>query len=601
MILPPTEISELSLVDIPMAVPFDARRLARQIFWRGYTPEQIAEMLKVKPTTIRSWKARDDWDNDPPVMKVQVTVEARYCQLIMKEKKTGADFKEIDLLGRQFERLARIQKFLGGGNEADLNPNVANRNSGEKKPKLKNFISKENQEKLVIAFESGLFEYQKVWAKASRDFKNRFIIKSRQIGATYYFARESFIRAIETGNNQIFLSASKNQAEIFKQYIIDFVREICGIKLSGDVLEIHFEGQEQTVRFYFLGTNYRTAQGYHGDVYFDECFWVFGWELFHKVGKGMAAQKRYRRTYFSTPSSQSHDVFKLWSGSYYNKKRPDDQHIKIDMQCEGIKNGILYNDGIWRNVVTIEDAEKGGCDLFDIEELRLDDDFELLYLCKFIDDANSAFPFSLLEKCAVNAFEKWDDYNPFGLGKRYNGPVALGHDPAHSENGDNPSLVIMALPTPQYPKFRPLYRAQFKGKDYTYQAAEIKKLFKHFDIVEINIDTTGQGAQLLALVKPFFKKVTAINYNPVVKSQMVYTMQSLMRRGMIEIDIEWTDLIAAFMSIYPKVTEGGKPTFMARRSEKTGHGDLAWAALHTIVNVPPDGERKVRRGRARFN
>ena len=95
-----------------MAVPFDSRRLARQIYWRGYDCEQISQMLGLKPATVRSWKHREDWDNDPVVLRVQVSLEARFCQLIMKENKTGGDFKEIDLLGRQFERMARVQKFL---------------------------------------------------------------------------------------------------------------------------------------------------------------------------------------------------------------------------------------------------------------------------------------------------------------------------------------------------------------------------------------------------------------------------------------------------------------------------------------------------------
>ena len=36
--------------------------------------------------------------------------EQRLTQLIIKPQKTGGDFKEIDLLGRQIERLARVKK-----------------------------------------------------------------------------------------------------------------------------------------------------------------------------------------------------------------------------------------------------------------------------------------------------------------------------------------------------------------------------------------------------------------------------------------------------------------------------------------------------------
>ena len=54
---------------------------------------------------------------------------------------------------------------------------------------------------------------------------------------------------------------------------------------------------------FFLGTNARTAQGYHGNFYFDEFFWTYKFQELNKVASGMAMQKQYRRTYFSTPSS----------------------------------------------------------------------------------------------------------------------------------------------------------------------------------------------------------------------------------------------------------------------------------------------------------
>jgi hypothetical protein len=61
----------------------------------------------------------------------------------------------------------------------------------------------------------------------------RNLLKSRQIGATYYFAREALIDALTTGRNQIFLSASKAQAHVFKQYIIEFAKEV-DVELKGD-------------------------------------------------------------------------------------------------------------------------------------------------------------------------------------------------------------------------------------------------------------------------------------------------------------------------------------------------------------------------------
>ena len=126
----------------------DPRRQAMLMYFQGYRVARIAEMLGEKVATVHSWKKRDKWGEYGPLDQMQLTTAARYCQLVMKEQKEGKDFKEIDLLARQSERQARIGKFNNGGNEADLNPNVANRNKGPRKPPEKNLFTDEQIEKL---------------------------------------------------------------------------------------------------------------------------------------------------------------------------------------------------------------------------------------------------------------------------------------------------------------------------------------------------------------------------------------------------------------------------------------------------------------------
>src|SRR3546814_5258348 len=68
------------------------------------------------------------------------------------------------------------------------------------------------------------------------------------------------------------------------------------------------EGSEP-VGLYFLSTNANTSQGEHGDFYFDEFFWVHGFAELKKVASAMATHKIYKRTYFSTPSSVTHETY----------------------------------------------------------------------------------------------------------------------------------------------------------------------------------------------------------------------------------------------------------------------------------------------------
>src|SRR3989338_8479557 len=112
----------------------DPRWQARSLYWRGWRVARIAEELHQKPGTIHSWKRRDKWDETEPRDRVELSIEARLIELVIKDTKEGKDFKEIDLLGRQMERMSRVRKHDITGNEADLNPKVANRNKGPKKP-----------------------------------------------------------------------------------------------------------------------------------------------------------------------------------------------------------------------------------------------------------------------------------------------------------------------------------------------------------------------------------------------------------------------------------------------------------------------------------
>jgi hypothetical protein len=41
----------------------------------------------------------------PPIQRVTTSIDARLIQLTGKDKKTGGDFKEIDLLTRQLKKL----------------------------------------------------------------------------------------------------------------------------------------------------------------------------------------------------------------------------------------------------------------------------------------------------------------------------------------------------------------------------------------------------------------------------------------------------------------------------------------------------------------
>lgn len=562
----------------------DPRRQAALLYWQGFSVPQIAEMLQTKRPTVQSWKQRDGWDETAPLDRVGNTLEARLIQLYAKPELTAHDFKVADFLARQMERFARINRYGQTGNEADLNPNVANRNKGERRKPKKNFFSEEAVEKLEEIFFDQSFAYQLGWHKAGLEHRIRHILKSRQIGATFYFAREALLRALQTGQNQIFLSASKTQAYVFRKYIIAFAR-LVDVDLSGDPIVIGNNGAE----LLFLGTNSNTAQSHNGDLYVDEIFWIPNFQKLRKVASGMASQKHLRTTYFSTPSSLGHGAYPFWSGDLFNRGRASaSERVDIDISHAALARGVACADGQWRQIVTIEDALAGGCTLFDLDALRREnsaDDFRNLFMCEFVDDKASVFPFEELQRCMVDSMEEWEDFTPFADRPFGHRVVWIGYDPSH--RGDSAGCVVIAPPVVAGGKFRILERHQWKGMDFATQAESIRELTQKYNVEYIGIDSTGLGQGVFQLVRSFYPAARDIRYTPEMKTAMVLKAKDTITRGCLEYDVSATNITQSFMSIRKTMTSSGRSaTYEASRTEEASHADLAWATMHVLINEP---------------
>lgn len=562
----------------------DPRRQAALLYWQGFSVPQIAEMLQTKRPTVQSWKQRDQWEETAPLTRVETTLEARLIQLYAKSDLTAHDFKIADFLARQMERFARINRYGQTGSEADLNPNVANRNKGERKKPKKNFFSEEAIEKLEEVFFHQSFEYQLGWHRAGLEHRIRHILKSRQIGATFYFAREALLRALKTGHNQIFLSASKTQAYVFRKYIIAFAR-LVDVDLTGDPIVIGNNGAE----LLFLGTNSNTAQSHNGDLYVDEIFWIPNFQRLRKVASGMASQSHLRTTYFSTPSSLGHGAYPFWSGELFNRGRASaSERVEIDISHSALVRGVACADGQWRQIVTIEDALAGGCTLFNLDTLKKEnsaDDFRNLFMCEFVDDKASVFPFEELQRCMVDSMELWQDVEPFAVRPFGSRPVWIGYDP--SLRGDSAGCVVIAPPVVAGGKFRILERHQWKGMDFATQAEAIRELTEKYHVEYIGIDATGLGQGVFQLVRSFYPAAREIRYTPEMKTAMVLKAKNTIARGCLEYDVSATDVTQSFMAIRKTMTSSGRSaTYEASRTEEASHADLAWATMHVLINEP---------------
>ena len=553
------------------------RHQARRMYWQGFSVAEICRELQVPEGTAYSWKSRERWDECPVSQRINEAIDARLVQLLAKDGKSNADYKEIDQLMRQVERLAKIERYGVSGKPSHLNERQAG-NHVDKRA-TPNAVHDDQITAMQAALMDSIYGYQRTWHEAMKH-RIRDVLKSRQIGATWYFAREAFIDALTTGDNQIFLSASRAQSEIFRGYIIDFAAEH-GVELKGNPITLANSlngGPGATL--YFLSTSSRTAQGYHGHVYFDEYFWVQRFKEFRKVASGMAMHKKWRQTYFSTPSSKKHEAYAFWSGA--------GREPQIDVSHTALARGVLCGDGQWRQIVTVMDALASGCDLFDIEQLRLEytpEEFEQLLMCQFMDDESSVFGFEELLACGVDSLVAWRDFHRTGARPLGGQPVLVGYDPSRTR--DNAAVVVIAVPEVKGAPYRVLEKHEWSGMDFVSQAAAIKRITERYNVAFMGIDTTGIGIGVYDLVKAFYPAARRINYNPETKARLVIRAKELVRSQRLQWDAGWNDMARAFMSIRRVQTPSGNAiTFEADRSEQTGHADLAWAVMHALDNQP---------------
>ncbi|EIW7013787.1 terminase family protein [Escherichia coli] len=552
----------------------EPRIAAKVMYWQAYSITQIAKSIGVSTNTLYSWRRRDKWDESTALERVQDRMQVRLLRLTEKPDLTAHDFKTIDLLTRQLVRMEREERR-------------SEEKGRDKKPK--NHFTEEQIGDLRALVLDSLYEHQKRWYK-QRERRNRFILKSRQIGATWYFAREALLRALETGNNQIFLSASRAQAFQFKKFIQLLAAQV-GVELKGgDAITL-----SNGATFYFLGTSAATAQSYTGDLYLDEAFWINNFLELRRVAAGMATHEGLRRTYFSTPSTEEHEAYAFWTGDLFNKARPRGERVEIDVSHKALKNGKLGGDGIWRQIVTIEDAVKLGFNLVKIETIKMEnspEEYDNLYRCRFVTAGERAFNYNAMIGCCVDGFndDVWPDWNPFAPRPIGDRGVWVGYDPnGGSGNGDSAGLVVIVPPAVPGGKFRIIERIQLRGMEFEEQAKAIQGLTERYNVQHIAIDATGIGDAVWQLVIKFFPLAVKYQYSAPLKRAMVLKALMLIRAGRLEVDAGMLDLVQSFMTVR-KVQKGGVMTYVSDRKRGSNHGDLAWASMTALYNEPIGSE-----------
>ncbi|EFA6280568.1 terminase [Escherichia coli] len=582
-----------------MAYSDEVIAAARALYLKRYTPKEIQKKLGLNsPRIVYYWATKYEWYAQLSTEGVEEVIARRVMTLTEREHKSQEERDELDrLIGhhvklmsarhRHTERMAEIEHM--SVEMADSSPvSRGNSESGKKERRRKaNDISGLTAESFE-PFTKKLFAYQ-LHLRKNKIRRVRNLLKSRQIGATFYFAFEAFEDAVLTGDTQIFLSASKRQAEVFRTYIVKIAQQEFGIAIKGNPVRL-----SNMAELYFLATNSNTAQSNSGHVYIDEYLWIPGFERLNTVASGMATHSRWRLTYFSTPSGKTHQGYAFWSGDEWRRGDPKRKQVEFPSFDELRDGGRECPDGQWRYVVTLEDAIAGGFNLADINELRerySETAFRMLFMCQFVDDKESIFRFEDLERCGVDP-RIWEDFNPDEPAPFGNREVWGGFDPARG--GDNATFVVVAPPLVEGERFRVLEKHHWRSMSFQYMAERIRAIKSRYNMTFIGIDVTGLGYGVYELVQGFARRETvAIHYSVESKNRLVMKMLDVVDARRIEWDEEAKDIPASFMAIRQETTgSGNKVTFTAERSEETGHADVFFAIAHALSNEPLNYKNK---------
>lgn len=197
--------------------------MARELYWQGWRISEIARHLGLKAPAVYSWKSRDNWDGGSPAVRVAASAEMRLHVLIAQPKKSDADYKEM----------RQLFALVSGGKKADARQPDLNEveqaaapvvSDGlpwdvptiDKPPRERrerenvraatkpapNSFTAEQVLRLQEILREQMFEYQRIWYDQKVRFRN--LLKSRQIGATFFFAREALVDALTTGKIRCF-------------------------------------------------------------------------------------------------------------------------------------------------------------------------------------------------------------------------------------------------------------------------------------------------------------------------------------------------------------------------------------------------------------
>ena len=496
------------------------KEVAGLAYAAGDSTSEIAVRMGCSERTVRLWVQKGGWQIHQKAARE--TVQGLEAQILRLSRKT-------DLSNAQAQRLAMLTRSLERVRKAQPAP--------KPRPLVVGAVHSEALAR-VLDPDYGLYGYQVEFLRSESRF--RVICKARQIGFSYVVGLAVLLGAM-AGRPQIVVSASERQAQIILNYVRKHAERL-------EVLLDEDKANEITVmgtKIVAVSTNFRTAQGWPGDVWFDEFAWVRNQKMLWAAVVPAITAVGGRITVFSTPFVPG-SLF--WELATNHKGRFDNWE---------------------RWTITLEDAIAQGMPLpGGADELRSLFDSEswaMFYQCQWAEDGTALLSWALLHSLTQEAIE------PHRFA-RLHGGVDVGRI------NDRTAIALVGQEHAQgewLDRFALTHHESHKGVSFDGQRAAILAVDGRYDVARWGIDRTGIGMQLaeeLCTIAP--ERFEGVWFSAQRKSRLALNLLKLAEEKRLILPND-PDVLAQLHAVKKQVS-GQTIKYDAARDDD-GHGDMFWA------------------------
>ena len=519
-------------VDADQRVRYSAaqKNYAMQEYLKGRAPDDIAmdaEMVDSKGRqctgrSIRTWAARNQWDltlenlrRNPVVIMEQISVALECVETA----------KTADERVKNADAALKLQTMLKGRNNALPAPT--------RRPTVQRQVDEALFEKTMAMF---WYPYQREYLLDDSRFT--CIFKSRQIGFSYAIAAKLLPKLVK-GRNQLYVSASQDQSDIIVRYVREFAA-MHDVEFDTDSDSKIRVGNAELRAF---STNFRTIQGFNGDVVLDEFAWLPKAQQ-KRVWNAIVpsiTQKGGTVTVCSTafqPNTLFYDIVTNRNGQYRQFKQ-----IKLTIE-DAINQGLEIPGGI-------EELRS----LFDSES------WSMLYMCEWLDEGDSLLNWELLQKAATGKEIRC-----------YDGKVWSGVDIGRTADRTVVANVGMTETKGVYQ----LLHVDILKKNTTFEDQEtwLHDVMRKYKVVRMQIDRTGIGMQLAERMRNAHDVIQGRYFSRDYKERIALNLLRLLEQDRLILPNNHV-ILSQLHAVKKKATSTGI-SFDAARDE-SGHADGFWA------------------------